>query len=113
MSEMKEIPEELPLKRIRECLKAYLKVKGMTYEDVADKLNMSLRTFTNYMCQKNISHNNLKRISEVLDYPYELLIRGEKYIGPDIYAYWQDEFQKLRDYCAGLEERIRKLESKK
>lgn len=107
---MKEIPAELPQKEIRGCVKTHLKAKGMTYKDLADRMLLSERTVTNYLSTVRMSARTVKKISEALDYPFELLIRGEQYYGPDILARWEEKFQQLHSYCKGLERRIKKLE---
>ena len=109
---MDRIPDDLPLPKIRECVKAYLKVKGYTYKDLANRIQLTERTVTNYLSTVRMSARTVKKISEALDYPFELLIRGEQYYGPDILARWEEKFQQLQDYCRGLEERIKRLEQR-
>ena len=109
---METLPDELPLPKIRECIKTHLKVKGYTYKELAGKLGITERSMTNYLSTTRMSPKTVRRIAEALDYPYELLVRGEQYYSPDTNAQWQERFQQLQDYCRSLEERIKRLEKR-
>ena len=109
---METLPEELPLPKIRECIKTYLKVKGYTYKELANKLDITERSMTNYLSTTRMSPKTVKRIAEAIDYPYELLVQGEQYYSPDTNAQWQARFQQLQDYCRGLEARIKRPEQR-
>lgn len=81
---------------VRDCIKSYLNSKGLTYRDLAEKLGLNVQTVNNYMSTKPMSAKTVGRIAAALEYPLELLLRGERYYGPAAYE--------------ALEERIRKLE---
>lgn len=81
---------------VRDCIKSYLNSKGLTYRDLAEKLGLNIQTVNNYMSTKPMSAKTVGRIAAALEYPLELLLRGERYYGPAAYE--------------ALEERIRKLE---
>ena len=65
-------------------------------DDLAEKLGLNVQTVNNYMSTKPMSAKTVGRIAAALEYPLELLLRGERYYGPAAYE--------------ALEERIRKLE---
>ena len=87
---------------VRNCIKTYLQSQGLTYQNLADRLELSLGTVNNYMATKDISRKTLSRIADALGYPKELLLRGEPYYGPDAYS-------ALEERVRLLEEAVRKL----
>ena len=87
---------EIPQDTVRDCIKSYLLSKGLSYQDLADRLNLKIQTVNNYMSTKPMSQKTIGKIATALDYPRELLIRGERYYGPDAYL--------------ELEKRVRELE---
>lgn len=87
---------EIPQEAVRNCIKAYLQANGLTNKDLADRLGITLPSLNNYMSTKPLSEKTIGKIASALNYPYDLLIRGERYLGTNAY-------QKL-------EERVRRLE---
>ncbi len=59
---------------------------------------VSLQTINNYMSTVPMSERTVGKKATALDYPVGMLLRGDRYYGPDPYK--------------ALEERIRKLEEK-
>ena len=109
---MKENSEGLPMQRIRDCVKSYLKSRGMTYRELAERMQLTERTVTNYLSSIPMSAKTVRRISEALDYPYDLLIRGEQYVDPKTREGLEERLRKLEEYCAALEKRIERFEKR-
>ena len=90
---MPEVPQEL----VRECVKSYLQANGLTYQYLADKMGMSLQTINNYMSTQPLSEKTVGRIATALNYPRGLLLRGERYYGPDAYQALEERVKKLEE----------------
>ncbi len=86
---------------VRDCIKSFLQTKGLSYQDLADRLNLKIQTVNNYMSTKPISPKTLGKIAKALDYPEELLLRGERYYGPDAYAELEKRVQELERIVFG------------
>lgn len=82
---------------VRDCLKSYMQSKGITYQMLADRLKLSVFTVNNYLSTTPIPAGTLHRIAIALDYPEELLRRGERYYGPDAYAALEARIKKLEE----------------
>ena len=70
---------------VRSCIRSYLMANGLTNNDLADRLGLSLNTVNNYLSTKHISERTLGKIAKVLDYPLALLRDVVKYYGPNAY----------------------------
>lgn len=92
---------------VRNCVKAYLNANKLTYQDLAERTNLSLQTINNYLSTTKMSRKTVERFSVALDYPLELLLAGQKYYGRDKSPSPYEEFEER---IAVLEEKVRKLE---
>ena len=88
---------KIPQNEVRNCIKAFMQAEGLTYQDLADRMQLSLQTVNNYMSTSPLTERTVGRIAKALNYPVELLMRGERYFGPNTYM--------------DLEARIRKIEA--
>ena len=100
-----ELPfSEQQLSQIRDCIRAYMTARGIAAEDLAPLMGYtSAQTINNYLSTKPISRKNLQKFSQALEYPYDLLVRGEPYYGPGAYA-------ALEARVAALEEKFRRMQ---
>ena len=90
--------------QIRDCIRAYITAKGITKEELAHSMGYSsAQTVHNYLSTKPLSERTIKKFSEALEYPYELLLKGEPYYGPGAYA-------ALEARVAALEGTIKRMQ---
>lgn len=69
--------------KIRLAVKKYLKSNGLTEPDLAQLMGLRPQSVINYLSTANITPKTVKKMAEALNYPYELLLRGEFYLGPN------------------------------
>ena len=86
---------------VRECVKSYLQANGLSYKDLADKMGVSLQTINNYMSKTTMSEKTVARIATALDYPQGMLLRGERYYGPDAYKALEERVIRLEKAVFG------------
>lgn len=65
--------------KIRSCIKAFLNSRGMTEADLAEKMGLKVQTVWNYLARTELTAKTVKKFSDALSYPYDLLIEGEPY----------------------------------
>lgn len=94
---------DIPQDAVRTCIKTYLHVNGLSYKDLADKSGYTLSYIGNSMSNFDITTRSLKRFAEALDYPYDMLLRGEQYYGK------KGKLEELEERVAKLEETVRFL----
>ena len=82
---------------VRDCLKSFMQSKNITYQELADRLKLSVLTVNNYMSTTPIPAGTLHRIAAALEYPEELLRRGERYYGPDAFAALEARIKRLEE----------------
>ena len=82
--------------KIRIAVKKYLQANKLNELRLAEMMGLKPQTVINYLSSADISPKTVKKISEALGYPYDLLIQGE---------YWEGE-TKMKE----LERRIKALE---
>ncbi len=86
---------------VRECVKSYLQANGLSYQYLADRLGVSLQTINNYMSKTTMSEKTVARIATALDYPQGMLLRGERYYGPDAYKALEERVIRLEKAVFG------------
>ncbi len=94
---MSELSQEL----VRECVKSYLQANGLSYQYLADQMGVSIQTINNYMSKTPMSEKTVAKIATALDYPRGMLLRGERYYGPDAYADLEKRVKKLEQAVFG------------
>ena len=77
-----------------------MQAKRLTYQDLADKMGLSLQTVNNYMSTKPLTEKTIGKFATALDYPLDLLLRGERYFGPETYADLEARIRRLEDILA-------------
>lgn len=82
--------------KIRIAVKKYLQANKLNEPRLAEMMGLKPQTVTNYLSSAAITPKTVKKISDALGYPYDLLIQGE---------YWEGE-TKMQE----LERRIKALE---
>ncbi len=97
------MPEELQ-KAIRSCIRAYMKSQNISAEELAVKMNYkNPQAIHNYLSSKALSEKTVQKFAQALEYPYDLLIRGEFYPGPGA-------FMDLANRVRALEETIQRIQ---
>jgi len=100
---MKKETSDIPQEAVRSAIRQYMESHGLTQVWLASRLGYKTRqSVYNYMSNVNFTAGVLKKWSEVLNYPYELLVDGIPYDT-------QDE-QTIGDRLKAMEERIHQLE---
>lgn len=82
--------------KIRIAVKKYLQANKLNEPKLAEMMGLRPQTVINYLSTADITPKTVRKISDALGYPYDLLIHGE---------YWEGE-TKMKE----LERRIRALE---
>lgn len=82
---------------IRIAIKKYLHTNKLSEPELAKMMGLRPQTIINYLSKTDITPKTVKKISDALNYPYDLLIQGE---------YWEGE-TKMQE----LERRIKALEN--
>ena len=98
---------EIPQNAVRSCIKTYLHVNGMTYKDLAEKSGYTLNYISNCMSNFDITTKAIKKFSEALDYPYDLLVRGEQFYGTSALQKLEERMRKLEYTVAQLQQKIK------
>ena len=94
---------DIPQDAVRNCIKTYLHVNGLSYKDLAEKSGYTLNYVRNSMSNFDITPRSLKRFADALEYPYDMLLRGEQYYGK------KGKLEELEERVAKLEETVRFL----
>lgn len=81
---------------IRIAIKKYLHANKLSETKLAEIMGLKPQTVINYLSSADITPKTVRKFSDALDYPYDLLIAGE---------YWEGE-TKMQE----LERRIRAIE---
>ncbi len=92
---------EFSQESVRECVRSYLQANGLSYQYLADKMGVSLQTINNYMSTKPLSEKTVGKIATALDYPVGMLLRGDRYHGPDAYLALAERVRKLEEAVFG------------
>lgn len=66
---------------IRANVRAFMSVRGVTLQQLADKMGIKTQSLQNYFSTTNITARTVHKLSDALGYPYELLINGQPYVG--------------------------------
>lgn len=83
--------------RICSNIRAYMAANALTPQDVADRMGIQRQSVNNYLSQKNLSERSIKKFSEALDYPYQLLVNGIPYTGEDKIAELERRLHRLEE----------------
>lgn len=97
---------DIPQNEVRNCIKSYMQAQKLTYQDLADRMGLSLQTVNNYMSTKALTEKTVGKFAAALEYPLDLLLRGERYFGPDTYADFETRLKKLEEEVRILKEII-------
>lgn len=92
---------EISQEEVRNCIRGFMNANGITQQDLADRMGLSLQTISNYLSQSKLSEKTIERFAVALGYPYELLRDGIRYYGgndkPSAYELLEARVRRLED----------------
>lgn len=94
---MQDNPLDIERQRaIRIAVKKYLQANNISAAGLAGLMGLKTQTVVNYLSKAEISPRTVKKMSDALNYPYDMMIQG---------LYWEGE-SKMQE----LERRIKAIE---
>ena len=90
--------------QIRARIRGFLMSKGLTEVELAARMGLKEQTVRNYLSGSRLSVDTVRKFSDALSYPFELLVKGEPYVE-------ETSIEMLERRVSSLEERLARFES--
>ncbi len=78
-------PNPIPQDKVRNLLRRLMLEKGIDTQELSKKMKLSVGTVANYLSSVEIKPKTARKFADALNYPYDMLIRGESKISRGSY----------------------------
>lgn len=66
--------------KMRDNIRSFMKLHNIDYQEIADQMGIQKQSLHNLLSKGTLSEKKARQLSEVLNYPYAMLIAGQPFL---------------------------------